>query len=121
MNEKYDINYRSAILRLLFHILVYTLIIHIVVAVFCYFKGWSTYFYGHSLVWGGVIVIALGLTSALGGSHSPSRHIGVSNPTPTTQYLKQRDSDMIGSYRFLILSSVVGILTILSGSLVQTL
>ena len=120
MNEKYDSNLRSAILRLLLNILVYTLIIHIVVAVFCYFKGWrNIYLYGNSLIWGGVIVLVLGLAGTVGVR--PSGQIGVSNPTPTTQYLKQKDSDMIGSYRFLILSSVAGILTILSGSLIQTL
>ena len=118
MNEKSDFNYRSAILRLLLTILVYTLIVHIVVAVFCYLIGWRhIYLYGHSLVWGGVIVIALGLTSALGGS--PSRQM--SNPVFPTQYLKRRDSDKIGSYRFLILSSATGILTILSGLYIQTL
>lgn len=120
MNEKSDFNYRSAILRLLLNILVYTLIVHIVVAVFCYLIGWRhIYLYGHSLVWGGVIVIALGLTSAVGGS--PSMQMKGANPAFMTQYLKRRDSDKIGSYRFLILSGVVGILTILSGLYIQTL
>ena len=124
MNEKYDINYRSIILRLLRNILVYTLIIHIAAAAFCYFIGWrNTYLYGNSLVWGGVIVFALGLMSAFGGRQSTQ--LGVSNPVLIAQHLatskKQKDPDKISGYKFLILSSVAGILTILSGLYIQTL
>jgi MFS-type transporter involved in bile tolerance (Atg22 family) len=124
MNEKYDINYRSIILRILRNVLVYTLIIHIAAATFCYFIGWrDTYLYGRSLILGGVIVLALGLMSAFGGRQS--MQLGVSNPVLIAQYRvtdkKQKDSDKISSYRFLILSSLVGILTVLSGVYIQTL
>jgi MFS-type transporter involved in bile tolerance (Atg22 family) len=124
MNEKYDINYRSIILRMLRNVLVYTLIIHIAAAAFCYLIGWrDTYLYGRSLILGGVIVLALGLMSAFGGRQSAQ--LGVSNPVLIAQHRvtsrKQKDSDKISSYRFLILSSLVGILTILSGVYIQTL
>jgi len=123
MNEKLDINFRHAILRLLLHILVYTLIIHIVTAVFCYFMGWSTYFYGLSLIVGGVIVLALGLTSLAG----PPRHFGgalpaaIAAPQSLGYFQKHKNNNKISDYRFLILNSATGILTILSGSLIQTL
>jgi len=123
MNDKYDINYRSIILRLLRNILVYTLIIHIAAAAFCYFIGWrNTYLYGNSLVWGGVIVLALGFMSAFGGRQSTQ--LGVSNVLIAQNLAtskKQKDPDKISSYKFLIQSSVAGILTILSGLYIQTL
>ena len=121
MNEKLDFNNRHAILRLLLNILVYTLIAHIVAAIISYLIGWRLY--GDILFWGGAIIIALGLTSSIGNSPSMQERwrIRFYNSASTTQYPKRRGFDKIGGYRSLIISSIVGILTILSGLYIQTL
>ena len=124
MSEKYDISYNSIILRYLRNILIYLLIIHLAAAVFCYFMGWlNTNLYGYSLIWGGAIVLALGLMSTLGGRQAGqlgvSSHVVIAQSMVTSE--KQKDSDKISNYKFLILNSATGILTILSGSYIQML
>lgn len=124
MNEKYEFNYRSIILRYLRNILIYTLIIHMAAAVLCYFIGWhNPYLYGYSLIWGGAIVLALGLMSTLGGRQAGqlgvSSHVVIAQSMVTSE--KQKDSVKISKYKFLILNSVTGILTILSGLYIRML
>ncbi len=116
---------RAAILRFLRNVALIDLGIFATTGLVCWFGGWRTaYYYGNGLMLAGVLAMSLGLCSLMGNwgltrsfSYQHAASAGVDNIQERT---RREINDTDKSYAFLVLMSVVGIVSIALGILIQT-
>lgn len=100
--------------------------IMIAVLLVCWFAGWNTINqYGQALVWTGVLAIGLGLLS-IKGQWDTTRSFNYQHSLSVTnqdgwERTKWNVAESMHIHRFLFLMVTVGSISILLGSLVQTI
>ena len=115
-----------AILRFLRTAVLIDLGIFAAVGLVCWLGGWRTaYQYGEGLIWAGAAATVLGLLSVRGG-WGITRGFGYLYAQSVSQQsiherARQAIRDIAEGYRFLILMTAVGAISIAVGSLVQTI
>jgi hypothetical protein len=116
----------TGILRFLRTVVLIDLGIFAVVGVVCWLGGWRTaYLYGGGLFLAGAAAIVIGLSSLVGGwgitrgfDYQYARSVSEQGIGGRTQ---QAMRDIGRSFRFQILMTSVGVVSIAAGALIQTL
>jgi hypothetical protein len=116
----------TGILRFLRTVVLIDLVIFAVVGVVCWLGGWRmAYQYGNGLSLAGAAAIVIGLSSLVGGwgitrgfDYQYAQSVSEQDIHGRTQ---QALRDIAQSYRFLILMTAVGVVSIAVGTLIQTL
>ena len=116
----------TGILRFLRTVVLIDLGIFAVVGVACWLGGWRTvYQYGDGLSLAGAAAILIGLSSLVGGwgitrsfDYQYAQSVSQQGIAGRTQQVMK---DIAQSYRFLILMSSAGVVSIAAGALIQTL
>lgn len=104
-------------IRLFSIILFIDLIVSLIVGLICWLCGWrSSYYYGNGLFIAGAFIVVLGCLSVI-GSHSTAGDLEYQNVRTTSaegiSKRFQQDLQLIaGSYHFLIVTSIAGLILI---------
>jgi hypothetical protein len=111
--------------RFLLKILIIEVVILIITSVICWLCGWHTFSeFGQGLIYAGIVVLLFGASSMVGatrlGRDPTIRYIQTVSAGDLRDRSRRHILDLAESNAFLILMGIVGIITIVIGTWLET-